>query len=394
MLEVDIKKRLGGLELVYDFACETQGIVAVFGRSGAGKTSLIRMLAGLLEPDAGRIAVAGRTLFDTADRTDVPPERRRLGYVFQEDRLFPHLSVHGNLAYGLKRAPKAERRISLDEVVALLGIEGLLRRRPGDLSGGEKQRVSLGRALLANPQLLLMDEPLANLDQPRKDEVLPFIERLRDELAIPMVYVSHAMEEIVRLADTMVLISDGRAVAVGPVEDLTSRLDLRPLTGRYEAGSVLEAQVRGHDKTFGLTRLAFAGGQLMVPHVALPLGTPLRVRVRARDVALALAPPEGTSIQNIFPARVKDLARDPGPLVDVLLDAGGAPLWARVTARACQALTLEPGRQVYALVKAVAVDRHSLGRHGAAREPQERFPAETLAATTRDAETSRSSDEV
>jgi molybdate transport system ATP-binding protein len=157
---------------------------------------------------------------------------------------------------------------------------------------------------------------------------------------------------------------------------------------------VLEAQVRGHDKTFGLTRLAFAGGQLMVPHVALPLGTPLRVRVRARDVALALAPPEGTSIQNIFPARVKDLARDQGPLVDVLLDAGGAPLWARVTARACQALTLEPGRQVYALVKAVAVDRHSLGRHGAAREPQERFPAETLAATTRDAETSRSSDEV
>jgi molybdate transport system ATP-binding protein len=333
-------------------------------------------------------------LFDTADRTDVPPERRRLGYVFQEDRLFPHLSVHGNLTYGLKRAPKAERRIGLDEVVALLGIESLLRRRPGDLSGGEKQRVSLGRALLANPRLLLMDEPLANLDQPRKDEVLPFIERLRDELAIPMVYVSHAMEEIVRLADTMVLISDGRAVAVGPVEDLTSRLDLRPLTGRYEAGSVLEAQVRGHDKTFGLTRLAFAGGQLMVPHVALPLGTPLRVRVRARDVALALAPPEGTSIQNIFPARVKDLARDQGPLVDVLLDAGGAPLWARVTARACQALTLEPGRQVYALVKAVAVDRHSLGRHGAAREPQERFPAETLAATTRDAETSRSSDEV
>jgi molybdate transport system ATP-binding protein len=337
MLEVDIKKRLGGLELVYDFACETQGIVAVFGRSGAGKT--------------GRIAVAGRTLFDTADRTDVPPERRRLGYV----------------------APKAERRIGLDEMVALLGIEGLMARRPGDLSGGEKQRVSLGRALLANPRLLLMDEPLANLDQPRKDEVLPFIERLRDELAIPMVYVSHAMEEIVRLADTMVLISDGRAgraVAVGPVEDLTSRLDLRPLTGRYEAGSVLEAQVRGHDKTFGLTRLAFAGGQLMVPHVALPLGT------------------------NIFPARVKDLARDQGPLVDVLLDAGGAPLWARVTARACQALTLEPGRQVYALVKAVAVDRHSLGRHGAAREPQERFPAETLAATTRDAETSRSSDEV
>jgi len=393
MLEVDIEKRLGGLALEYRFACETRGIIAVFGRSGAGKTSLVRMLAGLLRPDTGRIAVAGRTLFDASGGTEVPPERRRLGYVFQEDRLFPHLSVHGNLSYGLKRAPKAERRIGLDEVVTLLGIEGLLARRPGDLSGGEKQRVSLGRALLANPRLLLMDEPLANLDQPRKDEVLPFVERLRDELAIPIVYVSHAMEEIVRLANTMVLISDGRAVAVGPVEDLTSRLDLRPLTGRYEAGSVLDAQVRGHDKTFGLTRLTFAGGQLVVPHVALPLGTPLRVRVRARDVALALTPPEGTSIQNIFPARVKDLARDQGPLVDVLLDAGGAPLWARITARACETLQLAPGREVYALVKAVAVDRHSLGRHGADQGPSQRFLAETLAATTHDTDTERPNDE-
>ncbi len=399
MLEVDIRKRLGGLDLEYRFTCEAQGIIAVFGRSGAGKTSLIRMLAGLLRPDEGHITVASRKLFDSAARTDVPPERRRLGYVFQEDRLFPHLSVHGNLTYGLKRAPRQERRIGLDEVVALLGIEGLLVRRPGDLSGGEKQRVSLGRALLANPRLLLMDEPLANLDQPRKDEVLPFIERLRDEFAIPIVYVSHAMEEIVRLADTMVLISDGRAVAVGPVEELTSRLDLRPLTGRYEAGSVIEAQVRGHDKVFGLSRLTFAGGQLVVPHVALPLGTSLRVRVRARDVSLALAPPKDISIQNIFAARVKDLARDQGPLVDVLLDAGGAPLWARITARACDTLRLEPGRQVYALVKAVAVDRHSLGRRGADQAPQERFLAGqtlsdgTLAAETHDRETIHSSDE-
>ena len=376
MLEVDIRKRLGELDLEFRFACETHGIVAVFGRSGAGKTSLIRMLSGLFRPDAGRIAVAGRTLFDSAAATDVPPERRRLGYVFQEDRLFPHLSVHGNLTYGLKRAPRSERRIGLDEVVALLGLEGLLGRRPGYLSGGEKQRVSLGRALLANPRLLLMDEPLANLDQPRKDEVLPFIERLRDELAVPIVYVSHAMEEIVRLADTMVLVSDGRAVAVGPVEALTSRLDLRPLTGRHEAGSVLDTRVRGHDKVFGLSRLAFAGGQLVVPHVMLPLGTPLRVRVRARDVALALTPPEDTSIQNILPAKVTDLARDQGPLVDVLLDAGGAPLWARVTARSCETLRLAPGRQVYALIKALAVDRHSLGRRGTDPDSPERFLGE------------------
>jgi molybdate transport system ATP-binding protein len=383
MLEVDIRKRLGDLDLEYRFACETEGIVALFGRSGAGKTSLIRMLSGLLRPDAGRIAVAGRTLFDDADATDVPPERRRLGYVFQEDRLFPHLSVHGNLTYGFKRAPRHERRIGLDEVVALLGIEGVLARRPGDLSGGEKQRVALGRALLANPRLLLMDEPLANLDQPRKDEVLPFIERLRDELAIPIVYVSHAMEEIVRLADTMVLISDGRAVAVGPVEELTSRLDLRPLTGRHEAGSVLEVKVRGHDKVFGLSRLAFPGGELIVPHVTLPLGTPLRVRVRARDVALALTPPRDTSIQNIIAARVTDLARDQGPQVDVLLDAGGAPLWARVTTRSCETLRLEPGLQVYALIKAIAVDRHSLGRRGADRVPEDRFLADEMPAADR-----------
>jgi molybdate transport system ATP-binding protein len=257
-------------------------------------------------------------------------------------------------------------------VVALLGIEPLLARRPHDLSGGEKQRVALGRALLANPRLMLMDEPLASLDQPRKDEILPFIERLRDELAIPIVYVSHAMDEIVRLADTLVLVSDGTAVAVGPVGELTSRLDLRPLTGRYEAGAVLEARVREHDKVFGLSRLAFSGGQLTVPHVALPLGTPLRVRIRARDVALALSPPRDTSILNIVEARVEDMARDEGPMVDVLLDAGGATLWARITARSSEALKLAPGARVYALVKAVALDRHSLGRHGPLQGDQKR----------------------
>ena len=364
MLEVDVRKRLGALALDFRFACETEGIVAVFGRSGAGKTSLMQMLAGLLRPDEGRIAVNGRTLFDATARTDLPAHRRRLGYVFQEGRLFPHLSVRGNLTYGLKRAPRDERRIGLDEVVALLGIEALLARRPHDLSGGEKQRVALGRALLANPRLLLMDEPLASLDQPRKDEILPFIERLRDELAIPIVYVSHAMDEIVRLADTLVLVSDGRAVAVGPVEALTSRLDLRPLTGRYEAGAVLEARVREHDRAYGLTRLAFSGGQLLVPHVALPLGTPLRLRIRARDVAIALSPPKDTSILNVIEVRVEDMARDEGPMVDVLLDAGGATLWARITARSAAALELAPGARVYALVKAVALDRHSLGRHG------------------------------
>ena len=362
MLEVQVRKTLGAVGLDFDFACETDGIVAVFGRSGAGKTSLVNMLAGLVRPDEGRISVNGHVLFESAAGIDLPPERRRLGYVFQEGRLFPHLSVRANLTYGLKRAPKAERRIGEAQIVELLGLGALLARRPHDLSGGEKQRVALGRALLANPRLLLMDEPLAALDQARKEEVLPFIERLRDELAIPIIYVSHAMEEIVRLADTMVLVSDGTAVAVGPLEELTSRLDLRPLTGRYEAGAVLEARVAGHDLDYGLSELVFAGGRLRVPRVDLPLGSNLRLRIRARDVALALAPPERTSILNVFPAVVADLDRGDGPMVDVLLDVKGATLWARITARSSADLGLVSGTPVFALIKAVAIDRHALGR--------------------------------
>ena len=274
MLEVAIEKRLGVFRIDAKFSCETSGIVALFGRSGAGKTTLVNMLAGLLRPDAGRIVVDGTVLFDSERGLDVPPERRRLGYVFQEGRLFPHLSVRGNLTYGLRRVAPAERRIGLDPIVALLGLDALLERRPRDLSGGEKQRVALGRALLANPRLLLLDEPLAALDQPRKEEILPFIERLRDEFAIPIVYVSHAMPEIVRLADTMVLMSEGRVEAVGPLDELTSRLDLRPLTGRYEAGAVLTARVESQDQAFALTELSFAGGRLLVPRLELPRAAP------------------------------------------------------------------------------------------------------------------------
>jgi molybdate transport system ATP-binding protein len=336
MLEVSARKHLAGLDLDMSFACESAGVIAVFGRSGAGKTSLVNMLAGLLRPDSGRIAVGERLLFDSASGVDLPPERRRLGYVFQEGRLFPHL-------------------------------EALLTRRPHDLSGGEKQRVALGRALLANPRLLLMDEPLAALDQQRKAEVLPFIEQLRDELSIPIVYVSHAMEEVIRLADTLVLVSEGRTVAVGAVDDLTSRLDLRPLTGRYEAGAVIEARVVRHDQEFELSELAFPGGTLRVPGLDLALGAELRIRIRARDVALALEPPKDISILNVFPGEVRDIGTEPGAQVDILLDLGGTSLWARITARSRQELGLQVGSRVYALVKAVAIDRHALGR-GAARK--------------------------
>ena len=362
MLEMTVEKRLGNFTIDANLACETSSIVAFFGRSGAGKTSLVNMLAGLLRPDRGRIVVNGVALFDSAQGIDLPPERRRLGYVFQEARLFPHMTVRGNLHYGLRRVPPNERTIRPEQIIALLGLEDYLGRRPHGLSGGERQRVALGRALLANPRLLLMDEPLASLDQPRKDEVLPFIERLRDELAIPIVYVSHSMPEIMRLADTMVLISDGRIEAVGGIDELTSRLDLRPLTGRYEAGAVIQARVAGHDRIFGITDLAFTGGRLRVPHVGLPVGTRLRLRIRARDVALALEPPRQISILNAIPAVVQDIGLEEGPQVDLRLNAGGTTFWARITRRSLADLDLRPGTPVTALIKAVAVDRYSLGR--------------------------------
>jgi molybdate transport system ATP-binding protein len=223
MLEVRAKHRLGVFQLDVELVAPTGGIVALFGRSGAGKTSLVNMLAGLLRPTEGRIALNGTVLFDSAARIDLPPERRRLGYVFQEGRLFPHLDVRGNLLYGFRRVPAAERAIRLEQIVELLDIGPLLRRRPGSLSGGEKQRVAIGRALLANPRLLLMDEPLASLDATRKAEILPFIEQLRDKLRLPIVYVSHDMGEIVRLADTVVLLADGRVTAIGSAEQVLGR---------------------------------------------------------------------------------------------------------------------------------------------------------------------------
>ena len=363
MIEVEITKQLGGFALDARFVAEESGIVALFGRSGAGKTSIVNALAGLLRPDRGRIVVAGEVLFDAARGIDVPPERRRVGYVFQEGLLFPHYSVRGNLLYGRR----GESAVGLDQIVALLGLERLLERKPNALSGGEKQRVALGRALLAAPRLLLMDEPLASLDAPRKAEILPFIERMRDELRIPIVYVTHAMDEIVRLADTLVLLAEGRVAAVGAVEDLTSRLDLRPLTGRYEAGAVIRAEVAEHDPDYELTRLAFPGGRINVARIDLPLGAKVRVRVRARDVVLALAPPTGLSIRNAFAGRVLEIAPERGPNVDVLLDIGteGNPvrLWARITRRAQAELALVPGARIHALVKTVALDRGSFARH-------------------------------
>jgi molybdate transport system ATP-binding protein len=371
MIEVDIEAALGNFVLAAKFAAPTSGITALFGRSGAGKTSIVNALAGLLTPARGRIAVRGEPLFDSERRINLPPEKRRLGYVFQEARLFPHYSVRGNLLYGAKRVDAA----AFDRVIALLALGPLLRRRPGDLSGGEKQRVAIGRAILAEPRLLLMDEPLAALDTARKEEILPFIAALRGALDIPVVYVSHAMEEVIRLADTLVLVDAGKIAATGTVEALTSRLDLRPLTGRFEAGAVIRTVLRGHDKVYGLSELAFPGGRLRVPHVDLPLGTPLRLRIHARDVVLATAPPSGLSIRNAFAGRVAEISPEDGPLVDLRLDIGTPAepvmLWARITQRALADLRLQVGSPVHALVKTVALERPSRSGDHVFREAHE-----------------------
>ncbi len=352
VIEVDVRRKLGDFQLEAAFESGPGGVTALFGRSGAGKTALVNLLAGLDRPDSGRIVVDGVVLFDSAAGIDLAPEARRLGYVFQEGRLFPHMSVRRNLAYGMKHG--GENGADFDRIVDLLDIGALLGRSPRALSGGEKSRVAIGRALLASPRLLLMDEPLASLDSARKAEIMPFIERLRDEFATPIVYVSHAMEEIVRLADTMVLMTAGRVAAVGPVEEIMSRLDLRPLTGRWEAGAVLSVVVEGHDVDNAVTRLGFDGLTLIAPLADVAVGENLRIRIRARDVALALSPPGDTSILNAFEGTVTEISNRKDGQVDVLVDIG-ATVWARVTRLAATRLGLEKGKKVFALVKAVEI---------------------------------------
>jgi molybdate transport system ATP-binding protein len=360
MIDVDIEQRLGAFDLAVAFRAEAP-VVGLFGRSGSGKTSIVNALAGTSRPQRGRIVINGETLFDSARRIDLPPEKRRLGYVFQDDLLFPHLSVEANLLYGLRRARAADRVIEPGHVVDLLGLQSLLHRLPDKLSGGEKQRVAIGRALLAQPRLLLMDEPLASLDVPRQSEVLRYIEQLRDDLHIPIVYVSHAVGEITRLADTVVLLADGKVLASGPVDEVMGRIDLRPHTGRYESGSVVETVVAAHDLHYGLTTLRFAGGELIVPNVEALIGERVRVRIRARDVSLAMARPAGLSVLNVLPATLIAIATEEGPIVDVQLRVGRLPLTARITRRSVHELALREGQEVYALIKAVSLDRRSVG---------------------------------
>jgi molybdate transport system ATP-binding protein len=347
-----------GFALSLDLDLPGDGITVLFGPSGSGKTTVLRCIAGL-ERARGQVRIAGEDWQDDAARRFVPPWRRPLGYVFQEASLFPHLDVAGNLRFASRRAgPAPAGAPALASIVALLGIGHLLARTPEGLSGGERQRVAIARALATHPRLLLLDEPLAALDAARRREVLPWLERLRDELRIPMVYVTHGTEEMTRLADTLVLLEQGHVQAAGPLADTLSRLDLPAAAG--EAQAVLPGRIDSVDARWALARVAFDGGALWLPDAGLPVGTAVRVRLLARDVSLALAPPPpGTStIQNLLAATVLAVAPAEHPSqVRVQLALGPHRLLANVTARAADALALAPGQPLWAQVKSAALVR-------------------------------------
>ena len=342
----------GGFSLDVDLRVPARGVTALFGPSGCGKTTLLRAIAGLERYRDGVLKV-GDMIWQSAGRF-VPPHRRALGYVFQEASLFAHLSVRRNLEYGVKRVPREQRKVALEQAVELLGIAPLLDRKPARLSGGERQRVAIARALAVSPRLLLMDEPLASLDVNRKQEILPYIESLHNELDIPVIYVSHSPDEVARLADYLVLLEAGRVVGAGDIHGMLTRLD-SPLAHGHDAESLIDAAVAGHDDTYHLTHLDFAGGRFTVIRKPLPVGSAVRLRVAARDVSLTLEHQSGTSILNIFPAIIDELIPEGDAQVTVRLMVGGVPMLARVTRKSASVLDLKPGKSVYAQAKSVAL---------------------------------------
>ncbi len=358
-IQATFKCQFDGFALDVSLDLPGRGVTAIFGSSGSGKTTLLRCMAGLERTRSGYLKVNDQVWQDHASGLFVPVHQRALGYVFQEASLFAHLNVQRNLDYGLRRVPAAKRRVSLSHAIELLGIGQLLARQPGTLSGGERQRVAIARALATSPRVLLMDEPLASLDVQRKAEVLPYLERLHEELDIPVLYVSHAPDEVARLADHLVLLDAGQVLASGSTRELMTRLDL-PLAHGDAAAAVIDAVVTHVEPAYHLSHAAFAGGQISLLNASLSVGQRVRVRIQARDVSLTLQRQEGTSILNIFAATVTAIASDsPGQvMVGVCLNAGigqESQLLARITRKSADALGLKPGSQVYAQVKGVAV---------------------------------------
>jgi molybdate transport system ATP-binding protein len=361
MIEVDVTHRLGDFVLDAKFATAGR-FIAFFGPSGSGKTSLVQAIAGLIAPKRARIAIDDHTLIDTERGIALPPYRRKLGYVFQDGRLFPHLSVRQNLLYGAWFAKaQVKKGPSLGQVCRLLGIEQLLDRHPQFLSGGEKQRVAIGRALLAAPQLLLLDEPLAALDEARKQEIMPYLERLRDEAHIPIIYVSHSIAEVARLSDTLVVLSEGRVQAAGPSIEVMQSLEFFGTAEKEEAGALVEGSILRHDDRYGLTTLVSRAGEWRVPLLDLAVGKRVRMRIRSRDVMIALVVPDGMSAVNVFPAVVTEIGPLSGPGVDIKLNCNREILLARLTRFSVERLNLHPGTAVFAIIKSVSLDKSSVG---------------------------------
>lgn len=351
MLRIHARKQLAEFEWQGQFELQP-GVTALFGRSGAGKTSLVNMIAGLLAPDEGEIAIGGRCVFASRSGVNLPPEQRSVGVVFQDGRLFPHLSVRGNLRFGRRRGSRAAP--AFHEIVELLELESLLGRRPMSLSGGEQQRVAIGRALLTAPDVLLLDEPLAGLDGERRGEVLGFLERLKQDRDLVTVYVTHRMEEVVRLADRLALIDRGVVQSVGDPMELLGRPELQALTGLRRAGALLSCRIERSDDGDGLSRLSCSGHTLFLPRLDLPQGAEIVLQVRAGDVSLSLEPPRRSSVLNVISGAVERVVHEDGALADVVVNAGQT-LWARVTRRSVRELGLAPGTRVYATIKAASL---------------------------------------
>jgi molybdate transport system ATP-binding protein len=362
MLEVAVSKRLGSFGLDVRFELPTPGVAALFGPSGCGKTVTANIIAGLVEADRGRVLLDDTVLFDSQRHVNVAAERRRIGYVFQDAKLFPHLNVAANLRYAERRAV-GRRYVSFDVVASLLNLESLMPRRTHQLSGGERQRVAIGRALLSQPQLLLLDEPLASLDRARREEVLPYLESLRDQLAIPMVYVSHQFDEILRLATHIVLMQSGTIVAQGSIGEMSLDRHLRSLIGPDAVGAIIDGVVLGEDAASGMTRVRVGQGELKVQTA----GMTVRVQLLARDIIVSTQMPQHLSVRNNLQGIVTAIADDDAQSDLISIDIGGTQIMARVTKAATRELSLAPGLPAWALVKSVSLRARSFGASGQRR---------------------------
>ncbi len=361
MLDVSVIKTFGDFSIDASFSVGP-GLTALFGPSGAGKTAIAKMLGGLETPDEGRIHVGDRILFDRQKAINIPVQSRNIGFVFQEHRLFPHYSVRGNLTYGQNARRNGAGSVSFKDVVDLLGIGDLLARRPGSLSIGEQQRVAIGRALLSNPDFLVMDEPLSSLDSARKKDIIPLISRMKSEFGLTILYISHSLGEITRLADSLVLLDKGRVMGAGPIEDIVNNLELIPYTGGFDAGSMIDATVISHDPSFNMSELETAGGRMFIPGRDHSIGSRFRVRIRARDVALSATEPKNLSILNRFKGTVIDHRSGQAGMEELLLDVGFR-LTARITRKSFEQMELAKGSDVWALIKSVTIGASDLDIH-------------------------------